>query len=179
MQVGPQVTLSLAQCEQFLTFLKNYMAFGLGNGAQTAHQAASVMALKPSNTQPSPSTSTSPSCSSNFSGNPYWISHNLSHSIFAAQVVDRHPYKSNTWIIDTGATNHMVHFVAQLTTITSIVHICVYFPNGEQALVTHVGTVQVSSTLTLTNLLFNLISVSKLTKNICCCLIFLGDCCFI
>ena len=36
-QVGPQVTLSQAQCEQFLTFLKNYMASGLGNGAQTAH----------------------------------------------------------------------------------------------------------------------------------------------
>ena len=161
------------------------MAFGSGNGAQIAHQAASIMTLNPSITQPSPSTSTSPFFPSNFLGNLYWISHNLSHSIFVAQVVDRHAYKSNTWIINTGATDHMVHSVAQLTTIISIVHTCVYLPNGEQALVTHVGTVQVSSTLTLTVVLcvhsftFNLISISKLTKNICCCLIFLCDCCFI
>ena len=88
------------------------MASGLDNGAQTAHQVASIMGPNPSIPQLSPSTSTSPSCSSNFSGNPYWISPNLSHSIFAAQVVDRHAYKSNTWIIETGATNHMVHSIA-------------------------------------------------------------------
>jgi len=143
------------------------------------------MAPYPSIPQPSPSTSSSPSYPSNFSGNPYWISPNLSHSIFAAQVVDRHAYKSNTWIIDTRAIDHMVHFVAQLTTITSIVHTFVYLPNGEQALVTHVGIVQVSSRLILTDVLcvpsftFNLISVSKLTETLCCCLIFLGDCFFI
>ena len=91
------------------------------------------MAPYPSISQPLPSTSSSPSCSSNFSSNPYWILPNLSHAIFAAQVVDRHAYKSNTWIIDTRATDHMVHSVAQLTTITSIVCTCVYLPNGEQA----------------------------------------------
>ena len=107
------------------------------------------------------------------------------HPIFSAQVVDKHAYESNTWILDTSATDHMVHSVTQFTEITSIVQTFVFFPNGEQALVTHVGTVQVSSTLTLTGVLcvpsfsFNLISVSKLTKNISCCLIFLGDCCFI
>ena len=111
-QASPQVPLSQAQCEQFLNFLKNYMASGSGNDAQIAHQAASIMAPYPSIPQPSLSTSSSPSCPSNFSGNPYWISPNLSHSIFAAQVVDRHAYKSNTWIIDIGATNHMVHSVA-------------------------------------------------------------------
>ena len=64
----------------------------------------------------------------------------------------------------------MVHSVVQLTTITSIVHTCVYLPNREQALVTHVGIVQVSSTLILTDVLcvpsftFNLISISKLLK---------------
>ena len=47
-QAGPQVTLSQAQCEHFLNFWKNYMAFGLGNGAQTAHQVAFVMAPNPS-----------------------------------------------------------------------------------------------------------------------------------
>ena len=79
----------------------------------------------------------------------------------------------------------MVHFVAQLTSITSIVHTFVYLPNGEQALVTYIGTLHISSTLILTDVLcvasftFNLIFISKLIKSLCCCLIFLGDCCFI
>ena len=79
----------------------------------------------------------------------------------------------------------MVQSVAQLTTITSLVHTFVYLPNGEQALVTHIGTVHISPSLILTDVLcvpsftFNLISVSKLTKSLHCCLIFLGDCCFI
>ena len=81
----------------------------------------------------------------------------------------------------------MVQSIAQLTTITSLVHTFVYLPNGEQALVTHVGTVTVhiSSSLILTDVLcvpsftFNLIYVSKLTKSLNCCLIFLGDCYFI
>ncbi|XP_075636524.1 uncharacterized protein LOC142608719 [Castanea sativa] len=153
--------------------------FAQCHGAQTAHQVASVMAPNPSIPQISTSNSTSPSCSSNFSGNPYWIPPNLSHFIFVAQVVDRHAYKSNTWIIDIGETDHMVHSITQFTTITSIVQTYVYLPNGEQSLVTHVGTVQVSSTLTLTSFSFNLISVSKLTKSLSCYLIFLDDCCFI
>ena len=69
------------------------------------------MATNSSIPQISTTTSISPSCSSNFSSNPYWIPPNLSHSIFFAQVVDRHEYKSNTWIIDTGATTHMVHAI--------------------------------------------------------------------
>ena len=161
------------------------MAARLGNNAQTGHQVASVMTSYPSIPHPLPSTSSSPSTSSNFSGNSFWIPPNLSHSIFVAQVVDRQAYKSNTWIIDIGATDHMVHSIAQLTSITSMVHTFVYLPNGEQALVTHIGIVHISSTLILTDVLcvpsftFNLISVSKLTKSLCCCLIFLGDCCFI
>ena len=63
----------------------------------------------------------------------------------------------------------MVQSVAQLTTITSLVHTFVYLPNGEQALVTHVGTVTVhiSSSLILTDVLcvpsftFNLILLAN------------------
>ena len=82
------------------------------NDAQTAHQVAFIMTSYPSIPHPLPSTSSSPPSSSKFSGNSSWISPNLSHSFFAAQVVDRQAYKSNTWIIDTGATDHMVHSVA-------------------------------------------------------------------
>jgi hypothetical protein len=50
---------------------------------------------------------------------------------------------------------------------------------------THIGTVQISATLTLTNVLcvpsfsFNLISVSKLISVLRCCLIFIAEYCFI
>ena len=150
MQASPQLPLSQAQCEQFLNFLKCHMAIGPDNDAQTSHQAAAVMTSYPSIPHSLRSTSSSPSTSSNFLANSLWIPPNLSHSIFAAQVVDRQAYKSNTWIIDTGATGHMVHSVAQLTSITSIVHTFVYLPNGKHALVTHIGIVHISSTLILT-----------------------------
>ena len=111
-QASPQLPLSQDQCEQFLNFLKFHMAIGSGTDAQTSHQATAVMTSHPSIPHSLPSTSSSPSTSSNFSGNSLWIPPNLSHSIFAAQVVDRQAYKSNTWIINTGATDHMVHYVA-------------------------------------------------------------------
>ena len=91
----------------------------------------------------SPTAASALSSSSNFSGNPFWIAPHLSHSIFLAQVIDRHCFKSNSWILDTGATDHMVHSVSQLTTITYVVHSCVYLPNGEKVVVTHIGTVLV------------------------------------
>ena len=58
-------------------------------------------------------------------------------------------------------------------------------PNGEIALVTHVGTVKITEKLVLYDVLcvppfsFNLISVSKLAKFVLCCLIFLGTFYFI
>ena len=60
----------------------------------------------------------------------------------------------------------MVHSVSCLTTITSTINTYVYLPNGERALVTHIGTVHISETLVLYGVLcvpsftFNLILVS-------------------
>ena len=121
----------------------------------------------------------------NFSGNPFWLPLNLSHSIFSAHIIDRQAYKSNDWIIDTSAIDHMAHSVSCLTTITSIINTFVYIPNGEKALVTHIGTVHISDNLILYGVLcvpsftFNLISISQLTKSLFCCLVFLGSFCFI
>ena len=121
----------------------------------------------------------------NFSGNPFWLPFNLSHSIFSAHIIDRQAYKSNDWIIDTGAIDHMAHSVSCLTTITSIINTFVYIPNGEKALVTHIGTVHISDNLILYGVLcvpsftFNMISISQLTKSLFCCLVFLGSFCFI
>ena len=101
-----------------------------------------------------------------FSSNPFWSPPSLTHSIFSTHIVDRHAHNTSEWIIDTSATNHMVHSVSLLTTITSTINTFVSLPNGEQTLVTHIGTVQLSETLNLHGVLyvpsftFNLISVT-------------------
>lgn len=92
---------------------------------------------------------------------------------------------ANDWILDTGAIDHMVNSVSLFTTVSSVSHLSVKLPNGQTAVVTHIGTIHITSTLTLTNVLcipsfsFNLISVHKLTKTLSCCHIFLDTLCFI
>ena len=71
-----------------------------------------------------------------------------------------------------------------LTFYTEISHTMVELPNGEAAVV-HIGTIHLSSHITLTNVLcvpsftFNLLSVSALTKTQLICLVFLSKFCFI
>ena len=88
-------------------------------------------------------------------------------------------------MIDIGESNHIVCSIQLLTSCTEISHIKVELPNGEAAVVTHIGTIQLSSHITLTNVLcvpsftFNLLSVSALTKSQPFCLVFLSKFCFI
>lgn len=51
---------------------------------------------------------------------------------------------ATTWIVDTGATDHMVSSVSVLTSITSIVTSSVKMPNNNFASVTHIGIVLLS-----------------------------------
>jgi hypothetical protein len=89
-------------------------------------------------------------------------------SISTFQVTSR--LVNQLWIIDTGATDHMICSLSFFTTITATISKFVKLPNGQLALVTHVGTVRISASLILTDVLcvhsfsFNLISASKLTK---------------
>jgi len=109
--------------------------------------------------------------------------HSVFSSISSFQVASQ--LVNHPWIIDTGATDHMVCSISFLTTITSVISKSVKLPNGQFASVTHIGTVKISASLTLTNVLcvpsfsFNLISASQLTKFSSYCLIFLADFCFI
>ena len=109
----------------------------------------------------------------------------LSHSVFSTQVVNRRVYDKWTWVLDTGATDHFVCSVDLLTSITVTIQSSVHLPNGESAQVTHIGTVVLSPSLTLTNVLcvpsfsFNLLSVSTLTLSQPYCLVFLSTYCFI
>ena len=89
------------------------------------------------------------------------------------------------WILDSGATDHMVHSITFFKTITSSVQILVKLSTGDMAKVTHIGIVQVSASLILENFLcipsfsFNLVSISNLTQNPFYCCIFLSHYCFI
>ncbi|KAF5454422.1 hypothetical protein F2P56_024089, partial [Juglans regia] len=91
----------------------------------------------------------------------------------------------NTWIIDTGATDHIIHSVDCFTNITQKLNSSVQLPNGENVPVTHIGSVQISDQLILKDVLcvpsfsYNLISVSKLTSNQICCFIFTSNDCYI
>ena len=77
----------------------------------------------------------------------------LEHSVFSSNLVIPPALLPNEWIIDSGATDHMVHSISYLTEITSIAHISIKLPNGESVLVTHVGQVQLSYDLVLENVL--------------------------
>ena len=87
--------------------------------------------------------------------------------------------------MDTGATDHFVCSVDLLASITAVRQSLVQLPNGESAQVTHIGTVTLSPSLILKNVLcvpsfyFNLLSISSLTHSQPYCCIFLSAYCFI
>ena len=197
-----QCPITKAQCEQLLAF------FNTSSNSGDEHQAATV-----SNGDGMPSLMTGiAGVASSFgvpagTGLATTISHpstynsylktmasmasslsfnsNLKHSVFSTKLVNKDMFPSTDWVIETGATDHMVHSVSCFTSITSTLNTHVNLPNGEIALVTHIGTVRISETLILYDVLcvpafsFNLTFVSKLAKSILCCLIFLGTFCFI
>ena len=72
---------------------------------------------------------------------------------FAAQVVNMRAYSGNTWVLDTGATDHFVCSVDLLTLITAIRQSLVQLSNEESAQVTHIRTVVLSYSLILKNVL--------------------------
>ena len=109
----------------------------------------------------------------------------LTHSVFSTKVVNKKAFGVETWVIDIGAIDHIVCSMHLLTSFMEISHTMVELPNGEFALVTLVGTIKVSSYITLTNVLcvpsfsFNLLFVSALTHSQPFCLVFLSTYCFI
>ena len=109
----------------------------------------------------------------------------VSHSVFSTKVVNKKAYTSDIWVINTRAIDHIVCSMNLLSSITATTQSVVELPNGETASVTHIGTIDLSSSLTLHNVLrvpsftFNLLSVSTITKSHPCCLVFLSAFCFI
>ena len=85
--------------------------------------------------------------------------------------------KVGSW---TRATDHIVHSIPHLITITFVINTIAHLPILETALVTRKSTVKLSETLIFTGfLVFNLISISHLTKSLFCYFVFISNLCFI
>ncbi|XP_057957116.1 uncharacterized protein LOC131150428 [Malania oleifera] len=111
----------------------------------------------------------SSSLSSSFAINnnsTYYMSGRSLPSVFSAFQSN----KTNPWIIDMGATDHIIHSTSMFHTYSRITS-KVQLLNGQKVESTHIGTVKLSNDLCLTNVLyvlafnFNLLSVSKLTSD--------------
>ena len=99
---------------------------------------------------------------------------------FMSDVVNRN------WIIDTGASNHMVHNASLMTQYRNLddkSNMHVNLPTGSQASISHIGESLVLTDKTVNGVLFipefkyNLLSVSQLTKQLKCAVIFFPDFC--
>lgn len=91
---------------------------------------------------------------------------------------------SQTWIMNTGATNHMISDIGMLNKSTIVEPENpkrISLPNGDTTLVTHTGTSSISDTNIVSNMFYvpqfkyNLLSVSKLTNELQCSAIFFPD----
>ena len=97
----------------------------------------------PSSSQPLALSASTSDYLNNFSGKAFCSSSFLlpNSTIFTARVVNRSAFTNTDWIIDTGATDHIVHSTSVFCSITCVSNTYAYLPNGERALVTHVGTI--------------------------------------
>jgi hypothetical protein len=184
-----------AQCQQLLNMLtaQTYQNFPQSDSSnastsqpsvnqspyQNAHQAATLVTMTQPSSQPPSNMAGSPMCLASYS------KPNLSHYVFSSQYIDKSSISHTDWVIETGATDHMVITTQFFTSMLVVHNVSVNLPNGQSVTVTHIGSVQISSTLLLTDVLcvpsfdFNLISVLKLTSSLHCCIFFLSNYCFI
>lgn len=81
---------------------------------------------------------------------------------------------ANSWVLDTGAMNHMccnINYMHSVQLLESPLH--VKFPTGEQAVVTHIGSVylhhlslSITEVFYIPSFTFNLLYVSKLSTQL-------------
>ena len=86
--------------------------------------------------------------------------------------------KNRTWIIDTGASDHMTRDSSQLKSVLPSSQSVISTANGITSPITREGSVILSNTLTLDNVLvvpsleYNLLSVSQITSTLACTVTF-------
>ena len=100
---------------------------------------------------------------------------NVAHpSIIGKASVFSATYKNRTWIIDTGASDHMTWDSNQLKYVLPSSKSVISTANGSTSPITGEGSVILSNTLTLDTVLvvpsleYNLLSVSQITSTLAC-----------
>ena len=90
-----------------------------------------------------------------------------------------------SWLVDSGATDHVCHNMSAFTTWTKIKPVLISLPNGQTVYATYSGLVHFSAKFYLSDVLYvphfqlNLIFVSKLTHQLKCTLTFTSTHCII
>lgn len=91
---------------------------------------------------------------------------------------------NSTWIIDSGASDHMMASLDKLHDVKQLLHRPkINFPNGGVTNITHMGNDPLANGIELKDVLFvpefkqNLLSVQKLCQNDDCCVLFHKDYC--
>jgi len=88
-------------------------------------------------------------------------------------------FSFSSWIIDSGATDHICSSLSHFTSYHQINHIFVKLPNGNQVFANYSGSVFINQDYVLDNVLyipnftFNLLSVAKLIENLSCVIVFI------
>ncbi|XP_068475074.1 uncharacterized protein [Phaseolus vulgaris] len=102
-----------------------------------------------------------------------------------ANVLNFYTTIKGSWILDSGATDHVCTCLSEFTSYKSSKPVLISLPNGHSFYTSYSGTVAFSNRFYLTNVLyvpeftFNLISASKLASNLNCHLIFSSKNCVI
>lgn len=93
------------------------------------------------------------------------------------------PVSNNTWIIDSGASNHMIVNSRQITKVKPSLQKFVSIANGDEALIIGEGSLTLSDTLNLDDVLvvpslgYNLLSISQIATTLSCIVIFWPNFC--
>jgi len=91
----------------------------------------------------------------------------------------------SSWILNSGATDHICSSLTHFTSYHQINPIFVKLPNGNQVIANYSGSVFINQDRVLDNVLyipnftFNLLSVAKLINNLSCVIIFYSNGCHI
>ena len=125
-----QCPISKSQCEQLLTFLNSQTVNEHPSSHIVFPQAAIVTTTGPSTSQPLALSASSSDYLNNFSSKAFCSSSFLlpNSTIFIVRAVNRSAFANTNWIIDTRATDHMVHSIFLFSFITCVSNTYVYLP---------------------------------------------------
>jgi len=119
-----------------------------------------------------------PSTSLRYENHSFTFQHHCLSSLYSILPHD-------AWIVDSGATSHVCSDLTMFSETFPVTGVTVSLPNGTRVPISHTGTVHISPSLILHNVLyvstfkFNLLSVSSLLNHYNCSAHFYPDSCYI